>query len=106
MAFRRISIGALEQEPLTAAGPDQGPPPLQLLAAQGEGELSSLKSLREVLVALELVGPDVPDHHGAAAVLALGDDAFEARVVERVVLDGHREALDLRIERWPLGDGP
>ena len=42
----------------------------------------------------------------AAAVLALRDRALERGVAEGVVLDLHRQPLDRRIERRPLGDRP
>ena len=48
----------------------------------------------------------VPDHHRAAAVLALRDDALELGVLDRVVLDLHREPLDRRIERRTLRHRP
>jgi len=41
-----------------------------------------------------------------AAVLALGDLAFESRVIDRVVLDFHRHPLDVRVVRRPLGHRP
>ena len=48
----------------------------------------------------------VPEQHRAAAVLALGDHALEAAVLDRVVLDLHGEALLGRVEARPLGHGP
>ena len=48
----------------------------------------------------------VPDDHVAAAVLALGDDALEVEVLDRVVLDVHREPPRLRVERRPLRHRP
>jgi hypothetical protein len=46
----------------------------------------------------------IPDHHGAAAILALGDGALERVVFDRMVLDVDREALFVGIEAWPAGD--
>ena len=57
-------------------------------------------------IAHRLPGALVPQHHRAAAVLALGDRALELAVVERMVLDVHGEALVGRIGRGPLGDRP
>ena len=51
-------------------------------------------------------GAIVPDHHGAAAVFAFGNDAFEAAVFERMIFDVHREALDGGIEARSFGHGP
>src|SRR6185312_3593662 len=47
-----------------------------------------------------------PDLHRTGPVLALRDLAFEAPVLDRVVLDVHREVLLARLERRALGDGP
>ena len=48
----------------------------------------------------------VPQHDRAAAVLALGDRAFEVAVVERVVLDLDRQPLVGGVERRALGHRP
>ena len=48
----------------------------------------------------------VPEHDGAAAVLALGDDAFEAAVLHGVVFDLDGEALVGDDVAGALGDGP
>ena len=48
----------------------------------------------------------VPQHDGAAAVLALGDRAFEVAVIERVILGLDGKALVAGIERRALGHGP
>src|SRR5262249_29338334 len=57
-------------------------------------------------IAFRLPGAAVPEHHGAAAVLALRDDALEAPVLERVVLHVHREALVGGIEARSLRHRP
>ena len=60
-----------------------------------------------VLLLLEqLVRSAVPDLDRAGAVLALGDLALEARVVERVVLDADGEGPLARLERHALRYGP
>ena len=48
-----------------------------------------------------LPGAAVPQHDGAAAILALRDVPFEAAVFERVVLDVDGETLFRRIEARP-----
>src|SRR4029077_13654978 len=50
--------------------------------------------------------PAIPQQHVAGAVLARRDRALEAAVVERMVLDVHREALLGRIEARALRHGP
>src|SRR5262249_25335719 len=53
-----------------------------------------------------LPGAAIPEKHGAATVLALGDDALEAAVLHRVILDVHRQPLVRGIEARSLGDRP
>ena len=57
-------------------------------------------------VADRLPGALVPEHHRAAAILALGNGAFEIAIVERVVLDMHRQALVLRVVARPARHCP
>src|SRR5437016_8255431 len=79
--LRGVAIGPFEQQPLPRpAGVYERPPSFELLAVQGERQSSFLVRGGEVLVVLELVGADVPDHHGPPAVLALRDRALESRV--------------------------
>jgi hypothetical protein len=54
----------------------------------------------------ELVRAGVPDLDRARAVLALGDLALEAGVVERMVLDVHGEVPLARLERHALRHRP
>ena len=51
-------------------------------------------------------GALVPDHDGAATVLALGNDAFEAAVFEGMVFDLDGEAAVVRVVAGAFGDGP
>ena len=44
----------------------------------------------------------VPHHHGAAAVLALGDGPFEVAVLQWMIFDLNREPLVARIVAGPL----
>src|SRR3546814_10582581 len=48
----------------------------------------------------------IPEHHRAAAILALRDDAFEIAIAERVVLGMDREAPVRRVQARALGHGP
>ena len=54
----------------------------------------------------ELVRAAVPDLDRARAVVALRDLAGERRVVERVILDVHRERALAGLERHALRHGP
>src|SRR5215472_16954450 len=92
-------VALLDQEPVLtlAAGmapahPHQGPFAVQFLPVQLEFE-------RALFVGLLGIGIErrpaaaIPDHRGAGAILALGDDSFEAAIFERMVLDMNREPL-------------
>src|SRR5690606_32397841 len=98
----------LEQQPLRLpcrlAGAHQVPTPLELAAVQLEAQVA----LGQLLLGIALGGPHamVKARHVAAAVLTLGNLALEAGVVQRMVLDLHRHALDRRIVAGPLGHGP
>ena len=108
-----IVVPVLDEQPLPAtARPDEHPRTLELLPQQHELEIA----LRELAIGIGLIPepslgdrrPDalVPDHHGPAAVRALGDHALELVVVHRMRLGLHGEPLDGGIERRPLGDRP
>ena len=55
---------------------------------------------------LTLIGAVVPEDHRAAAVLALRDLAFEAAVLQRVVLGVDGQVVRRRIQRKALRHGP
>ncbi len=48
----------------------------------------------------------VPDDDFARAIITFREGSLEQKVVERVVVDMNREALDLRILAWPLRHRP
>ena len=103
----------LDQKPVVAvaalavvAHAHDHPTALQLFARERELQLALAQ--RPLRIATVLGSPEaaVPEHDGAATVLALRDRALEVAVVERVVLDLHGEAPVTGVERWPFGDGP
>ena len=49
---------------------------------------------------------DVPQHHAARAVVALGNVAFEVAIADRVILDMHRQLLRQWDLGWALWNGP
>ncbi len=110
LALFGVLIVVLDQEPVGAlaacavvAHPHQHPAAMQLVAMQGEFQVAFLEAL------FGIVGfpiTTVPELHGAAAILALRNRAFEIAVVERMVLDLDRQPLVVRIERGPPGHGP
>ena len=93
---RRVVIG-LDQEPrlLPLAGalahPHQMPAPFQLVAVQRKVEFAL--GVAPVRIAVGDPAPAIPDHHRAAAVLALRDRAFESVVLDRMIFDVHGEPL-------------
>ena len=57
-------------------------------------------------ILLRRPGAAVPDHHGAAAVFALRDGAFEGVVFDRMVFGLDREPLLARHQARAAGDRP
>ena len=84
--------------------PDERPAALQPLAVQAELQLALLQAF--VRIVERLPGAAVPQHDGAAAILALRDGAFEAAIFERVVLGVDGEPLLRRIEARPARHRP
>ncbi len=83
---------------------DERPVAFQLLAVEDEFKLPCAQAF--VHVGDRFPGPLVPDHHGAAAVLAFWDRAFEAAVLDGVVLDLDGEALVGHHVAWAFSDRP
>ena len=113
VVFRRRSrrvVALLDQQPglLPLAGAavhaHQRPAAAELLAVQPELQLAG--AIAGARIADRFPGAVVPHDHRAAAVLAFRDLAFEAAVVERMVLHVHGHALVGRVEARPLGNGP
>src|ERR1700732_3693392 len=110
LAFPRIVVAMFDQEPIGAlstvavvAHAYQHPAAVQLVAAQREFQVALLEPL------LGIVGfpiAAVPELHGAATILVLGNGAFEIAVIKRMVFDFHCQPLVARIERGPPGDRP
>src|SRR5258708_37153932 len=89
----------------SSAHADDRPFAGQLLAVEGEFERSLAVGGNGVVVR-RLPGAVIPQEDGAAAILALGDDAFEPAIVERMVLDMHGQALLAGVEARSLGNRP
>src|SRR5262249_53977905 len=81
--------------PLAAAAPrlhtHQVPAALEPLALERESEVPLVEA--EVRIAFRHPAAAIPDDHGAAAILALGDVALEIEVLHRMVLGLDREPL-------------
>src|SRR5881628_3398289 len=65
-----------------------------------------LDGLSWVLAGFRYPAPLIPQHHRAAAIFALGDRAFEAAVIKRVILGPHRQALLVGIEAGAIWHRP
>ncbi|MNZ55952.1 hypothetical protein D3C78_738880 [compost metagenome] len=103
-----FAIVGLDQHPLLffaiQVGAKQVPHPGQLLALQTKAQLALGVSLTGI--SFRLPDATVPDDDITGAVMPFGYAALEVGVVERVVLDMHRQAADLRVKRWSFGDCP
>ncbi len=105
-------IVMLDQQPgrlarIGALGAHQHPGAMHPLPLHDELQFARIEGLADRLEALfrRPIAP-VPQHHRAAAVLALGDGPLEIAVVEGVVLHLHRQPADLGVEGGALGHGP
>jgi hypothetical protein len=83
---------------------DEMPLAVELLALERERQAAFLQALMRV--AIGKPAPAVPDHDGAAAVLALRDGAFEFVVLDGVVLDVDGKPLLPRHQARAAGDRP
>src|SRR5215470_19209176 len=80
------------------------PSPMQLLALQGEGEMTFL--VAHVRVALRVPAAAIPNHDGAAAILPLRDGSLEGVVFDRMIFHVDCKALLARHETRAAGDRP
>jgi hypothetical protein len=78
----------------------------QLLAGQREFQLTLAQRRVDVLGSFGHPEAAVPKHHGAAAILALGDRPLEVAIVQRMVLHFDGKPLVAGIERGTLGHSP
>ncbi len=109
MARSRLVVALLDQEPrflgfAPALHPHERPAAAEFLPCKREPEVPVTIGATRIAVGNPRAG--VPDHDRPRTVLALGDHALEARVLERVVLDVDREPLFSGIETRALGDRP
>src|SRR6185437_7043633 len=107
-------VGLIGRAPARAGGAggfwahaDERPLAVQLGAVEDELERALAEGFGDVFVTgLRAPGALIPDHDGAAAVLAFGDDALEAAVLHGVVFDLDGEAAVAGVVAGTLGDGP
>ena len=108
-----VVVAVLDEQPLrlalaAAAHANERERAGESLAVERELDVATLVTSAQGIDApvVRLVGPAVPQHDGAAAVLAGGDRPLERVVLDRVILDLHGEAPLRRIERRPLRHRP
>ena len=111
-ARTRVLVLLLDQQPvllaLLAAGvrtqPHQSEAAIQALAVNDKLQLAFPKAL--VRVFNRLPGALIPEHHGAAAVLAFGNRAFECAVFDRMILGAYGKPLVAGIHAGAARDRP
>src|SRR6185503_8756022 len=96
IALARKLIAMLDQQPIVALATvavmfhaHEHKTALQLLTREREFQLSLAQSSVDILRAFRHPESSIPQHHGAAAILALGNRPFKVTIVERVVLHLH-----------------
>src|SRR4051812_21258259 len=83
---------------------DQRPQPLHFVAIEAELEAPGFVILMSV--ALGVPRAAIPQHYGAAAVLAFGDHTFKTAISQRVIFHLYGEPLYRRIDTGPFCDRP
>jgi hypothetical protein len=105
-----VLVVGLDQQPVLFAAlvaalhVHEAPSALELAARELELEVAF--GQLSVWVVIGRPAAAVPDDDAASTVFALGDAPLELGIVERVVLDMHREALVVGREARAPGDGP
>src|SRR5439155_6867613 len=84
----------------------EDPLALHPLAFEREVEVPFLDRLVLILTRIGNPPARVPQHYGAAAIFARGNGSLEAAIIERVILNVHREPLFIGIETRPFGHRP
>ncbi len=103
----RVLVLVLHEEPGLRVVPldlDERPLARELLAVELELQLSLLHP--DTRIDHGRPGPAVPEHDRPRPVFALRDHTLEGAVLDRMVLDVHRESLVARVEGRALRHGP
>src|SRR5204863_5465356 len=98
-----------EQKPLIlfafASYSNEGPFALGFLAIQDQMQPAFAKRFKRVL-AIHIIFALIPQHDGAAAVLAFGNYAFERGVVDRMIFHFDSQMFFSLAPWQSFGDGP
>ena len=104
----RLAILRLDQEPvlllLVAMHADEIPIAFQAVAMQSKREVAFFQP--RARIALRFPGTLIPEHDGAAAILALRYRALKTAVGKRMILGPDSQAFVGGIETGSLRDGP
>ena len=111
------AVVLLEEQPVLVLGVYQRPTAVQLATLQEDAELAALDPAphqrlgtlaveARTAVLLGRVDAGVPHDHLPPAVFALGDDALERGVLQRMVLGHHRQPAFAAGVRGAVGDRP
>ena len=113
IARLRIRVAMFDEQPVgvlaaeaVALHAHQNPTAVQLVALEDDFQITCCERLFGGLVAFRGPESPVPELHGAAAVLAMGNSPFEVPIRQRVVLYFHGKALFGRVQRGTAGHGP
>ncbi len=98
---RFLSVLLLNEQPLFLFGiprlhPHQPEHPVQLLPPKRELQIPALKLLFNRDISERLPSPQIPQHHGARAVIALGNRTLEFGITQRMVFHFHRQTFYCR----------
>src|SRR3981189_3644441 len=103
----------LDQQPVVALAPstivlhpNEDPTPMETLSVECKFEIAADETLLRRLAAFGLPIAAVPQLNRAPAVFAFGDCVFKITVIERVILNFHRQPLVVWIKRWASRYGP
>ena len=107
-------VAIFDEEPVRLAGArvvgvhaDEGPAAMHLLAFKVELEMAFGESAIDVgIILYRFPFAEIPQHHGSAAILALGDGAFEVSVFDGMVFHLDGETLVGGQIARSFGDGP
>ena len=84
----------------------QYPAAFELFTVKNEFEFAVTECLLGIFITERRPITTIPQHHGAAAVLAFRNGPFEIPIVEWVVFDFDRQPLHVRIEGRALCNRP
>jgi len=104
-----VAILFLDHQPVLGVfslHPHQGKSALETISFQQNNELTLFQGLEGVMAFHKGIGPEIPNHHDAGAVLTLRDDPFKIDILEWVILHLDGQPFVCRIQGRPFGNSP